>query len=68
MVTENVENTPLVCGSGVSEAIGHRDVAVHAEGCDKKKSRAGKILSSLFGGNRSKHQERIKVHIPQLNQ
>ena len=36
MVSENVEHTPLVCGSGVSEAKGHRDVAVHAEGCDKR--------------------------------
>ena len=31
MVPENVEHTPLV-----SEAKGHRNVAVHAEGCDKK--------------------------------
>ena len=33
---ENVEHTPLICSSGVSEAKGHRDVAVHAERRDKR--------------------------------
>ena len=35
MVPEHVEHTALVCGSGVSEAEGHRDVAVHAERSDE---------------------------------
>ena len=58
-----VEHTSLVCGSGVSKAKRHRDIVVHAEGCDKRSSK----LVGLFGGNRSRHQERIKVHIAQLN-
>ena len=36
MVPKHMEHTPLVCSSGVSEAKWHRDIAVHAEGCDKK--------------------------------
>ena len=36
MVSENVEHTSLICSSGVSEAKGHRDVAVHDERCDKR--------------------------------
>ena len=36
MVPENVEHTPLICSSGISEAKRHRDVAVHAEMCDKR--------------------------------
>jgi len=31
-----VEHTSLVCGSGVSKAKGHRNVAVHAEMGDKR--------------------------------
>ena len=44
MVPEYVDNTPLICSSGVSEAKGHRDVAVHAERCDKR----GRKLVGLF--------------------
>ena len=36
MVPEYVEHTPLVCSSGVSEAKGHRNVAVHAERRDER--------------------------------
>ena len=36
MVSENMEHTPLICSSGVSEAKGHRNIAVHAEMCDKR--------------------------------
>ena len=36
MVPEHVEHTPLVCDSGVSKAKWHRDIVVHAEGCDKR--------------------------------
>ena len=36
MVPENVEHTPLISSSDVSEAKGHRDVAVHAERSDKR--------------------------------
>ena len=36
MVPKNMEHTPLICSSGVSEAKGHRNAAVHAERCDKR--------------------------------
>ena len=36
LVSENVEHTPLIGSSGVSEAKGHRNVTVHAERCDKR--------------------------------
>ena len=36
MILKHVELTSLVRSSGVSKAKGHRDVAVHAEGCDEK--------------------------------
>jgi hypothetical protein len=36
MILKHVEHTSLVCGSGVSKAKGHREVAVHAERSDKR--------------------------------
>ena len=36
MVFKDMEHTSLVCGSGVSKAKGHRDIAVHAERGDKR--------------------------------
>ena len=44
MVSEHVEHTSLVCSSGISEAKGHRDIAVHAKRCDKR----GRELVGLF--------------------
>ena len=48
MVSENVEHTPLVCGSGVSVAKGHRNVAVHAERCDKRSRELVRLLDSFI--------------------
>src|SRR6185436_2323299 len=36
MVSENVEHALLIGSSSVSEAEGHRNVAIHAERCDKR--------------------------------
>ena len=36
MVSEDVEHAPLIGGSSVSEAEGHRNVVVHAKRCDKR--------------------------------
>ena len=36
MVSKNVEHAPLIGSSSVSEAKGHRNVAVHAERRDKR--------------------------------
>jgi len=36
MILKYVEHTSLVCSPGVSKAKWHRDIAVHAEGSDKR--------------------------------
>ena len=36
VILKHVEHTSLVCSSGISEAKWHRDIVVHAEGCDKR--------------------------------
>ena len=62
MVFKHVEHTPLVCSSGVSEAKGHRDIAVHAERCDKRSRELVGLfhLDLVVTG-----VEKIKVHTPQ---
>jgi hypothetical protein len=65
VVSEDVLHTSLVRSARISEAKWHRYVAKHSE---RRDERAGRTLSSLFGGTRSRHQGNTKVHTLQLSQ